>query len=233
VNACTSLVQCPPDATCDGSSGVAHCVATAPGDGGTTDASQMVTIVSTVSGIASNTAGNVAVPPPTTARAGDVVILLIDRYFATSPVAPTIGQGWMSLATANVDADSQEIASVIAGANESANVARYTFPSPNMADWTLIVARGGSGVRSLHSSTGAPPFSFASNTSALGGVVVDLVASDYPSICTCAPTTPAFSSSGHWLVVPWPMASGGAPMVTLTCDASAHQGLLAQIAIEP
>ncbi len=219
VNACATLVECPPDSTCDSSGSVAHCVPGAPLDGAIGDGGAGgVTIVAVTYAVAAPSGGNVIVVPPEAARPGDRVLLLLDRYATASPIADTIGQGWMRLASQNIVGDAQEAAVRVAAADEGTNAARYTFPATDSADWMLIVLRGASAVRSLRSNAGTSPYVYSAASAAAGALVIDAVATDVATPCSPTPTSAAYAEGDLWHLLPIPIdASLSAASATLTC----------------
>jgi hypothetical protein len=190
--------------------------------------------VAQYSGMASQNSGNVTVTPPGLAAAGDLVVLLIDRWYDNSPITPSVS-GWTYLAAQNVDGDEQEVAWRIAAADEQTNMARYTFPASDDAPWMIFVYRHATTVAVTSTSTGNNPFTLgAVLVPTTPAVVLDLVCTDFPSTCTTGVDAGAsYFGSGPWHVVEmlYNDATATAPAQSFSCSQS--QAALFQLRITP
>jgi hypothetical protein len=189
--------------------------------------------VAQYSGMATQMSGTVMVTPPSLAEPGDLIVLMIDRWYANSPITSSVS-GWSYRAAQNVDGDEQEIAFRIAAADEQTNLARYTFPAPNDVPWMMFVYRHANTVTVASTGTAGNPFMLSSvNVPAANTVVLHVVCTDFPSTCmTGVDAGAAYFGSGPWHVVEAVFATPAtAPPQTFTCSTS--QAAWFQLRITP
>lgn len=220
VNACTSVVECPPDATCEPTGdGRARCVASSGIDGGVGDAGTGSIRYRAHGGTATSVGGFAQVDAPTDAVVGDVIVLMLDRFGESAPVATTIGAGWMPLGNSTIDADVQEIVWRRAATDEGSDTSRYHFPAAFDCDWVLLVVSGASSATSVGNGTSQDPYVFAAVTAPPGDLLLEILnVSDGVTSCVWTPTDPTAIQSGHWVRSDVAVSSSMVAARSVTCS---------------
>ena len=168
----------------------------------------------------------VRVMPPD-ARQGDLVLLFLDRWYATT--ATTTGNGWVWLGAQNVDGDIQEVAYRVAGPTEASQGSAYEFStipdSRASGEYVVIVYRGANVASLVTSSTQQSAFEFDMPPGSTTSWFIDAACTDVSSECT-GPTT---VQSSYWKV-----AEQSGPMPTaLTISCNGHSAATFAIRLDP